>query len=101
MGIYENSLAQNKLENFHEFMPAYTNISTNNILATKDYTYHNLKDLIRDKDLVLLNGGKDSNVVVINRTDYNNIMQNLMEKKDNGIKNKIYEETADSKYSKL
>ena len=57
-------------------MRAYTDISTINIFATKNYTYHNLEDLIRDKDLFLLNGDKDSSVVAINRIDYNNIMQN-------------------------
>ena len=36
-------------------MSAYTDIFTNNTFGTKDYTYHNLKDIIRDKDLVLLN----------------------------------------------
>ena len=77
------------------------NIFTNNIFATKQYTYHNLKDIIRDKDLMLLNGDKNSSVVIRNRIDYNN-MQNLMQKMiDNGIKNKIYEETTDSKYSKI
>ena len=54
-------------------MRAYTDIFTNNIFATKDYTYHNLKDMIRDKDLVLLNGDNDSSVAVMNRIDYNNI----------------------------
>ena len=50
---------------------------------------------------MLLNGDKNSSVVIRNRIDYNN-MQNLMQKMiDNGIKNKIYEETTDSKYSKI
>ena len=34
----ENSLDQNQVENFHEFMRAYTDIFTNNVFATKDYT---------------------------------------------------------------
>ena len=63
-------------------LSAYTNIYTDNIIATKDYTNHNLKDIIRDGDLVFLNGDKDSSVVVKNRTDYNNPMQKrLMIKK--------------------
>ena len=63
-------------------MSAYTNIYTDNIIATNDYTYHNLKDIIRDGDLVFLNGDKDSSVAVKNRTDYNNPMQKrLMIKK--------------------
>ena len=62
----ENSLDHDQVGNFHEFMHAYTDIFTNNIFATKDYTYHDLKDIIRDKDLVLLNGDKNSIVIVMN-----------------------------------
>ena len=40
---------------------------------------------------MLLNEDKDSSVVM-NRIDYNNIMQKMI---DDGIKNKIYEEIAD------
>ena len=55
-------------------MRAYTDIFTNYIFATKDYTCHNLKDIIRDKDLVLLRGNRDSSVIVMDRIDYNNII---------------------------
>ena len=67
----------------------YRDISTNKIFATIDSTYPSLKDIIRDKDLVLLNGGKDSSFIAMNRTDCNNIVQKMF---DDGIKNKIYEE---------
>ena len=49
--------------------------------------------MIIDKDLVLLNGDKDSSIVVMNRIDCNNIMQKMI---DDGIKNKLHEETADN-----
>ena len=75
----ENYLDRDQVENFLEFMRAYTDIFTNNIFATKDYTYHNLKNMIRDKDLVLLNGDNDSSVAVMNRIDYNNIMQKMID----------------------
>ena len=45
------------------------------------------------EDLVLLNGDKDSNIFVMNRIDYNKIMLKMI---DDGIKNKIYEQRADS-----
>ena len=92
-GRVENYLGHDEVENFHEFMRAYTDFFTNNIFATEDYTYHNLKDMIRDKDLVLLNGDKDSSVAAMNITDYNNIMQKMI---NDGIRNKIYEETVDN-----
>ena len=71
----ENYLDRDQIDNFHDFMHAYTDIFTNNTFGTKDYTYHNRKDIIRDKDLVLLNGDKDSCVVAMNRIDCNNIIQ--------------------------
>ena len=37
-------------------------------------TISNLKDIVRDKDLVLLNVDKDSGGVLMNRTDYSSIM---------------------------
>ena len=74
-------------------MRAYTDIFTSYIFATKDYTFHNLKDIIRDKDLVLLRGNRDSSVIVMDRIDYNNIIQ---KKIVHGTKKYIYEETADN-----
>ena len=68
------------------------------LMLPKDYTYHNLKDISWDKNLVLLNGDKDSSVVVMNRTNYNNIMQKMI---DDGIKNKIYKETTDNTLKEL
>ena len=41
----QNHLYNGKVKYFHEFMRAYTKIFTNNIFATKDYTYQNLKDI--------------------------------------------------------
>ena len=42
---------------------------------------------------MLLKGDKDSSIVVINRIDYNNIMQKVI---DDVIKTNIYEQTADN-----
>ena len=73
-------------------MSVYTDIFTNNYLEPNiaDISF---KDIIRDKDLWLLNGEKDSSVLVINRIDYNNIMQKMIH---DGIKNKIHQQTADN-----
>ena len=60
-------------------MRAYTDIFTNKVFATKDCKYQNLKDIIRDKDLTLLNGDKDSSVVVMNTIGYNNIMKKMVD----------------------
>ena len=36
----------NKVQDFHEFPRAYTDIFTKNLYATKDFTYKNLKNMI-------------------------------------------------------
>ena len=41
----------------------------------------------------MLNCDKDSCAIVMDKTDYNNIIQKMI---DDGIKNKIYEETTDN-----
>lgn len=56
-------------------------------------TISNLKDIVRDKDLVLLNVDKDSGGVLMNRTDYSSIMLKMT---GHWIKNKMYEETTDN-----
>ena len=58
------------LEHFHEFLRAYTDIFTKNIYATKDFTYCNVKNIIKNDKLVVLSGDKDSCVVIMQRKDY-------------------------------
>ena len=82
-----------KLEDFHEFLRAYANIFTKNIYAAKDYTYKNLKNLIENKDLVVISGDKDSCVVILKRGDYDKKLQGMI---DEGITNGTYAPTADT-----
>ena len=82
-----------KLEDFHEFLRAYADIFTKNIYATKDYTYKNLKNLIENKDLVVISGDKDSCVVILKRGDYDKKLQGMI---DEGITNGTYAPTADT-----
>ena len=59
-------------------MRGYTDIFTENVFQTKDYTYHNLKNLIRAKDVVIMKGDKDSSVVILNKTDYIEKLENMV-----------------------
>ena len=61
---------QTKLEDFHEFLRAYTGIFTKNVHATKEYIYKNLKTLIKNKYLVVISGDKDLCVFILKRSDY-------------------------------
>ena len=89
----KNKVDHSELENFHEFLRGYTDIFTNNIYATKDYTYHNLREMIQNKDVVVVKGDKDSSVVIMNKLDYLSKLQAMI---DDGIKNGTYVETTDN-----
>ena len=68
---------------FHEFLRAYTDIFTKHIYATKDFTYKNLKNIIKDENVAILSGDKDSSIVIMQKDDYNHKLQQII---DEGIK---------------
>ena len=50
-----------QLENFHKFLRVCTNIFSKNVLNSEDLTYKNLKSLMQDENMVILQGDKDLN----------------------------------------
>ena len=89
-------LENNKKEDFHEFLRANTDIFTKNVYSSKDFTYSKLKTLMRDKSIAVTPGDKDSTVVVLDKKDY---IQKLQDMIDDGIKEGIYETSKDSTLS--
>ena len=87
------SINHDKLEDFHEFLRAYTDIFTKHICVTKDFTYKNLKNIIKDENVAILSGDKDSSIVIMQNDDYNHKLQQMI---DEGIKNGIYTRTEDN-----
>ena len=85
------------LEHFHEFLRGYTDIFTNNIYATKDYTYHNLCGMIQNKNVVV-KGDKDSSVVIMKKSDYVTKLDTMI---DDGIIKGTYVETTDNTLKEL
>ena len=53
----------------HEFLRAYVDIFTKNVYATTDYTYKHLKRIIKDPNLVVVSGNKESCVVIMNKSE--------------------------------
>ena len=92
------SINHDKLEDFHEFLRAYTDIFTKHIYATKDFTYKNLKNIIKDENVAILSGDKDSSIVIMQKDDYNHKLQQMI---DEGIKNGIYTPTEDNTLNDL
>ena len=83
----------NKAEDFHEFLRAYTDIFTKNVYATKDFTYKTLKNMINNDKLAVVSRDKDSCVVIMTRGDYNNKLEAIL---DDGISKGIYVPTEDT-----
>ena len=65
----KGNINHKNLEYFYEFLRGYTDICANKIYATKDYTYHNLRGMIQNKDIVVVKGDKDSGVVIMKKSD--------------------------------
>ena len=68
-----------QLENFHEFLRGYTDIFSKNVLSTNDETYKKLKHLIRKSHIVILRDDKDSTMVIMNRSDYIEKLERMIE----------------------
>ena len=81
------------LEHFHEFLCGYTDIFTNNIYVTKDYTYHNLHGMIQNKNIVVVKGDKDSSVVILKKSDYVTKLDTMI---NDGIMKGTYVETTEN-----
>ena len=59
-------------------MRGYTDIFTDNVFQTKGYTYHNLKNLTQEKDVVVMKGDKEFLVIILNKTDYIEKLENMV-----------------------
>ena len=94
----KDNIDHKNLKHFHEFLRGYTDIFTNNIYATKDYTYHNLRGMIQNKDIVVVKGDKDSSVVIMKKSDYVTKLDTTI---DGSIIKGTYVETTDNMLKKL
>ena len=94
----DKAVAPNEKENFHMFLCTYTYMFTKNIHNTKDFTYHDLKGLIRNDDTVLVSGDNKSCVVVMRKTDYINKMQGMI---NDDIVNGLYKVAVEKTLTNL
>ena len=94
----KGNIDHKNLEHFHEFLCGYTDIFTNNVYAMKYYIYHNLRNMIQNKDIVLVKGDKDSSVVIMKKSDYVFKLNTMI---NDGIMKGTYEETTDNKLKEL
>ena len=85
-------------EDFHEFLRGHIDKFTQNIYHSKDNTVKSLKDIRNNKNIVILSGDKDSSVVIMNKIDYINKVDDMI---NEGITNGKYEKTIDNTHKDL
>ena len=73
-----DSVEARRLEEYHEFLHGCTDIFTKKAFLMKDYTYLNLKNLIQEEDVVVMKGDKYSSVIILNKTDYIEKLENMV-----------------------
>ena len=80
-------------EEYHELLIKYTNIFSKNVYDTKDFTYKTLMKLVKNPDIVILEGDKESATVIMNKADYVSKMNQMIEK---GLQDGTYKESEDT-----
>ena len=69
-----------------------------NLIHQIDFTYRNFKNIIKDENVGILSGDRDSSIVIMQKDDYNHKLQQMI---DEGIKNGIYTPTEDNTLNDL
>ena len=82
-----------KKEHLHEYLRANVDIMTKNVYSSGDPTFNKLGKLMRDKNVAVMQGDKDSCVVIMNKKDYLEKLQGMI---DEGMEDGIYECTSDT-----
>ena len=76
----DKDLDNKKREDFHELPGAYIDILSKNLYFSRDYSYNNLKCLIKDESIAIIPGDKDSAIVIMDKNDYVKKMQQMIDK---------------------
>ena len=97
INVDEYVIPENK-ELFHEFLRSHVNKFTQNIYHSKDNTFKSLAEIRKNPDIVILSGDKDSSTVILNKTDYVDKVESMIQE---GIDNGKYEITTDKTYRDL
>ena len=74
------NLQSDQGENFHEFLCAYVDVFIKSVYTTTGYTYKHPKRITNDKNLVVVSSDKESCVVLIDNTDYQDKLQKMFDK---------------------
>ena len=77
----ETFVPDEKKEAFHEYLRKITNTLSMNVEHAKDNTFKLLKELRENHKITILTDSKDSSVVILDKADYQSVVQKLIEEK--------------------
>ena len=97
-GFLDPRVTHREKESFHKYLRSATNIIIKNIYSDVDKTYKSISNLINNKNIVVLAADKEARTVILNRTDYQNKVNNMIDK---GIAVGKYIQTVDNTHKDL
>ena len=89
----ETFVPDKEKEAFHEYLRKITNTLSMNVEHAKDNTFKSVKELRENHNITILTGDKDSSVVILDKADYQSVVQKLI---DEGIESGKYVPTEDT-----
>ena len=97
-GFLDPHVTYREKESFHKYLRSATNIITKNVYSDVDKTYKSISNLINNKNIVVLAAEKEACTVILNRTDSQNKVNNMIDK---GIAEGKYIQTVDNTHKDL
>ena len=97
-GFLDPHFTHREKESFHKYLRSATNIITKNVYSDVDNTYKSISNLINNKNIVVLAADTEACTVILNRTDYQNKVNNMIDK---GIAVGKYIQTVDNTHKDL
>ena len=89
----DSSVPNEQKDNFHHYLRSCVQRLSQNVFNTSDNTWKSLQKLTSNPDIVVLQGDKDSSVVIMPKTSYNEKLQEMI---NDGIANGKYQRTSDN-----
>ena len=97
-GFLDPHFTHREKESFHKYLRSATNIIAKNVYSDVDKTYKSFSNLINNKNIVILAADKETCAVILNRTDYQNNVNNMI---NEGIAAAKYIQTVDNTHKDL
>ena len=97
-GFLDPHVTHREKESFHKYLRSATNIIAKNVYSDVDKTYKLFSNLVSNNNIDVLAADKETCTVILNRTDYQNNVNNMI---NEGIAEGKYIQTVDNTHKDL